>query len=120
MKRTDVQGRRLCTAHRTDGKPCRAPAVKGATVCINHGAAKGTPGRDAADRLILADLVGPALMKLRDLLNDDTVGASVQLRAAIAILDRSGNYGSGGDRLTVAEAEAVIETEVARLGGLDG
>ncbi len=117
--RRDAQGRRLCTAHRTDGEPCRAPAVKGATVCINHGAAKGTPGRDAADKLILGDLVGPALLKLRDLLNDDTAGASVQLRAAIAILDRSGHYSSGENRLTITEAEAVIDAEVARLGALD-
>lgn len=31
------QGRDQCTAHRRDGEPCQAPAVKGTLVCRRHG-----------------------------------------------------------------------------------
>jgi len=28
---------KTCTAHRTSGEPCRAPAMRGAAVCVAHG-----------------------------------------------------------------------------------
>ena len=86
--RIDSQGRRLCTGHTTAGKKCRAPAVRGAMVCVNHGGAKGTPGREAADRLILADLLGPALMLLRDVLADEEAPTAVRVTAAKVVLDK--------------------------------
>jgi hypothetical protein len=64
--------------------------VKGATVCINHGAAKGTPGREAADRLVLTELVGPAMMTLKDLLEDPDTPPAVRATVARDILDRNG------------------------------
>ena len=88
--RRDTQGRRLCTARRADGEPCNAPAVRGATVCTHHGAAKGTNGRAAADRLVLSELVGPAMLTLQDLIEDVDTPPAVRLGAARDILDRTG------------------------------
>jgi hypothetical protein len=89
--RRDDQGRRLCSAHaKTTGKLCRAPAVTGANVCIRHGAAQGTPGREVADRRNLTELVGPALIRLHDLVTDPQTPPPVLLAAIRETLDRTG------------------------------
>lgn len=110
MSRTDSQGRRLCTAHTTRGTACRAPAITGATVCRSHGGS-APQVKKKAHEVVLNDLIGPAILKLSDLMNDPDVPAAVQLRAAAEILDRSGyeeGYvvtGADIDRL-IAELEA--------------
>jgi hypothetical protein len=89
--RTDSQGRRLCSSTaKSTGKPCRAPAVAGATVCRLHGAAKGTPARDKADHLVLSQLVGPALARLKQLVESADTHDAVVLGAIREILSRSG------------------------------
>lgn len=89
----DDQNRRLCEAHRKDGQPCRAAAVHGAKVCRMHGAAAGSPGREAADRIMLGELIGPALATLKDLLDDSTTPPAVRLHTAREVLTRTG-YGA--------------------------
>jgi hypothetical protein len=89
--RTDEYNRRLCIATaKSTGQLCRSPAVTGATVCIKHGAAKGTPARAKAERRNLTELVGPALMKLHDLVLDDGTPPAVLLAAIRETLDRTG------------------------------
>ncbi len=89
--RSDDQGRRLCTANaKSTGQLCRAPAVKGATVCNVHGAAKGTPARAKADNLILTELIGPALWRLKGLIDDKTTSGPVLISAIREVLDRTG------------------------------
>jgi len=90
--RKDDQGRRLCSAHTTAGKECRAPAVTGATVCRSHGAAKGTPGREAADRVTLNSLVAPALLRLVDVIEDPETPPAAAVAAIRLVLDKT-NYG---------------------------
>lgn len=89
MTRKDSQGRRLCTAHTKAGKPCRSPALTGATVCRMHGGA-APQVREKAARVVLEELVGPALATLRDLIESDATPAAVKLAAARDILDRTG------------------------------
>ena len=72
--------------------------------------------KDKAHGVVLADVINPALLVLRDTLNDDRAPAAVKVRAALGILDRSGHTRPA--RLTVAEAEAVIDAEIARLDDL--
>ncbi len=91
MSRTDDQGRRLCAATAiSTGEPCRAPAVTAATVCRVHGAAKGTPAREKADSTILQELIGPALWRLKGLIDSKETTGPVLMTAIREILDRTG------------------------------
>jgi hypothetical protein len=110
--RHDDQGRRLCTATaKSTGKACRAPAVQGATVCHRHGAAKGTPARAAADRVLLSELVGPALLRLRDMIESPDTSDAVALGAIREVLTRT-KY---GEPISGAVFEEALEAEIARL-----
>jgi hypothetical protein len=66
---------------------CRKPAIPGALVCEIHGGKAPQVKRKARERLLEA--ADPASAKLRELLDSDD--EAVALRAATAILDRSGN-----------------------------
>ena len=48
------KGRERCAAHRRDGHPCQAPAVKGALVCRHHGGS-APQVRIAAQHLVLLE-----------------------------------------------------------------
>lgn len=77
----------VCTAHRQDGEPCRAAAIRGARVCKVHGGMAGHV-REAA-RLRLERLVEPSIGTLREImLRGDS--HTVRLKAAESILDRAG------------------------------
>ncbi len=87
--RSDAAGRRLCTATTRQGNPCKAPAVTGAMVCRMHGGSSPQV-KEKAHRLVLEELVGPALVRLKQLVEDDSTPAAVQLGAVRDILDRTG------------------------------
>lgn len=90
----------VCTAHKTDGTPCKAPVVRGARVCIKHGAAAGHVRAAAYARL--ERLVDPAISTLREaMLRGDS--HSVRLKAAESILDRAG---------IVAEQKLEVDNQV--------
>ena len=89
MSRHDNQGRRLCTAHTKAGKPCRSPAVDGAVVCRMHGASAPQVAARSA-RVMLEELIEPALLALRDIVEDAKQPASARVAAARDILDRTG------------------------------
>lgn len=86
--RVDDQGRRLCSAQRSNGNgPCRAPAVGGQRVCRTHGGSSPQAKRKASLRL--AELVDPAIATLaREMVQAD--GSADRQRAANSILDRAG------------------------------
>jgi hypothetical protein len=86
-----AQGRRqVCTAHRSDGSPCRRWAMNGQFVCATHGGKAPQCERSARKRLF--DLVHPALSVFEEIvaapaspINPPHVRAS----AAATILDRT-------------------------------
>jgi hypothetical protein len=77
----------VCTAHRQDGQPCRAAAIRGARVCKVHGGMAGHV-REAA-RLRLERLVEPSIGTLREIMLRGE-SHTVRLKAAESILDRAG------------------------------
>lgn len=84
-----VNDSRRChaTAHRT-GERCKAPAIKGGSVCRVHGGAAAHVKKAAKDRLL--ELVEPALSALHKVLADKDTDDTVKVRAALGILDRTG------------------------------
>lgn len=46
-----------CIAHRTNGDPCKRPAIDGGTVCWNHGGAAPRVQNKARERVAEADIV---------------------------------------------------------------
>jgi hypothetical protein len=78
-------------------------------VCHVHGAAKGTPAREAADQAMLRDLIGPALLVSRDSALSPDTPHSVRLGAVKEILDRSG-YDED-----IPITIGMLEVEIARL-----
>lgn len=89
MVRHDDQGRRLCTATTRKGEQCRAAANHGATVCRMHGASAPQVKAKSA-RVMLEELIEPALLALKDIVQDVKQPASARVAAARDILDRTG------------------------------
>jgi len=77
---------RRCTAHRTNGEPCRSFATHGGTVCRVHGGSAPQVKAAAAERL--RELVDPAITALHGLLTAESEAA--RLGAARDVLDRNG------------------------------
>ena len=78
-----------CTAHRSSGGPCRAPAIKGGNVCVTHGGR--APQVVAAAKLKLLAMVDPALAALlRETKRKTNAPNGVAVAAARDILDRAG------------------------------
>lgn len=88
MERRDGQNRRLCSAHRTNGEECRAPAMRGQRVCRKHGG--GTPQARRAARLRLADLIDVSVTTLARVITNPNAKDADRIRAAEAVLDRTG------------------------------
>ncbi len=76
-----------CTAKRTNGEPCKAPAIRGSNVCRCHGGSAPQVKRRAAERL--AALVDPAIGVLGASLRQRRDGR-LALNAAHEVLDRAG------------------------------
>ncbi len=89
MTRKDSQGRRLCTASTNKDQPCRGPALIGATVCRKHGGQLPEVKAKSA-RIMLEELIHPALLALKDIVQDAKQPASARVAAARDILDRTG------------------------------
>jgi len=109
--RYDNQNRRLCTAHRTDGQPCRGAAINGGTVCAAHGG-RAPQVKEAAARRVLDSLVHPALVELRDLIENDATPPGVKLQAIRVVLDRTGFVPSKPIEIITEDA---LDREIARL-----
>lgn len=77
-----------CTAHRSNGDPCRQAPCRGGTVCWHHGGAAPQVQRKAKERLMEGVL--PLLAKLYQLATDEKVPPAVRLAAIKDWLDRAG------------------------------
>jgi len=77
----------ICTAHRTNGEPCRAKAIRGGKVCVVHGGRAPQVLRRAEERI--QAMVAPALDRVRSTIADDD-NPALALAAARDILDRAG------------------------------
>ena len=113
-------------ADRAAGNPnpwpfCRMRAGRGTDhvgigACRNHGGA--TPSARTAARLRLDELVGPAIATLARIIADPEVPASIRLRAAQDVLDRSG-YPRRLDIDVDAAREQLVDRIVALQAGDD-
>jgi hypothetical protein len=86
-----AQGRRqVCTAHRSDGTPCRRWAMNGLFICATHGGKAPQCERSARKRLF--DLVHPALSVFEEIVSAPSSAINpphVRASAAATILDRT-------------------------------
>ena len=76
-----------CSAHRTNGDPCRAFAIHGGRVCVVHGGRAPQVKLSAEQRI--RDLVDPSLDRIQKAIADDD-NPQLALAAARDILDRAG------------------------------
>ena len=113
--RYDNQNRRLCTANRHDGQPCRAPAIKGHRVCNRHGGQ--LPSVKAAAQRRLLEAADPAAASLVRIALDKGLDSRVRLAAINSVLDRAGVTPPKQFEISVEHAIAVIDREIARLEG---
>lgn len=78
---------RPCKAKRSNGEPCRKPAILGGTVCATHGGSAPQVRRKAALRL--QELIDPAIGVLaREMVTAEK--SADRQRAANSVLDRAG------------------------------
>ena len=103
--------KRTCTARRTDGQPCKASAIKGATVCRVHGGS--APQVRAAAQRRLLEAADPAAAELVHLALD-AESPNVRLAAVRDLLDRAAVGGPEASADVGITAE-VVEAEIARL-----
>ncbi len=78
-----------CTAHNRQGNPCGNHAIPYHTVCRYHGGAAPQVKRIAARRE-LEQLLGPALTRLKGIIDNQKTPPAVLLAAIKDILDRTG------------------------------
>lgn len=105
-----LDGKRACSAHRTNGDPCRGLAISGGTVCYVHGGAAPQTRLAAEDRI--RALVDPALYRIEKTIGDDH-NPQLALAAARDILDRAGYKATEkiqSDGRTVIEIEYVARS----------
>jgi hypothetical protein len=101
--RRDSQGRRLCSANRTDGHPCNGPARHGATVCNSHGGMAPQVVRKAQERIFEA--IDPVLTSLIAMALDGGLVPRERIAASRLVLDVAGLLGGRG----VSEREGTEE-----------
>lgn len=103
-----------CTApaRTNEGKPCKYPAVPGATVCRFHGGASRHVKAKAAARL--AALVDPAIGTLaREMVKAER--SSDRQRAANSILDRAGIARQNASEVDTARMLLIERLRTVRL-----
>lgn len=114
---------RTCTAKRSDGsgRPCRAYAIAGGTVCRIHGGSaphvKANALRNVAEarQMVLEKHAGPAIQELRRILDSaDTVDAD-KLRAIGQILAASGITGQTNVKLELETPTEPPSEQLTRL-----
>lgn len=102
----------ICSAHKTNGQPCKAKAIKGGTVCRVHGGSAPQVRAKAKQRLLEA--LDPAAAEL---VRIAVKGKNERDRiAAIRELFARAGFGEA-DRLDVdlMTAESRVDMEIQRL-----
>jgi hypothetical protein len=120
-----------CAAHSSrTGDPCRKWPISGSNVCSTHGGSAPQVKRRAEERL--RELQFPAVSSIADAIVADThqldrrggiikLGPdhAVRLRAALAVLDRTGLGPSSSANVTVTASQHLADL-IAELDGNDG
>ncbi|MCU1592421.1 MAG: hypothetical protein JWP11_3677 [Frankiales bacterium] len=104
-----------CKGHRSDssGKACQQYRVRGAAVCVRHGASAPQVRQAARLRLLeAADLMAGQMVKLA---TDTTVPPAVRQRAMADVLDRAGLSARQYVEVSSGEASAQVEQAVDEL-----
>ena len=103
-----------CKAHKKTGVQCGNDAIKGGTVCHKHGGS--APQVKKAAALRLAELVDPAIGVIARYLKNPTSGVKdeTKLRAALAVLDRTG-YHAGQEIHLKGELDVRDESPIDAL-----
>jgi hypothetical protein len=83
-------------------------------VCRMHGGA-APQVKEKAHRIVLEELVGPALVRLKRLVEDDTTPPAVQLGAIRDILDRTGYKASARAEWDAIPPIGVLEGWIDQL-----
>lgn len=97
---------RRCSAHRTNGQPCKGWAMLGQNVCSKHGGS-APQSVDAAKRRLLA-AADPLMADLIALARNEKLDPSVRLRAIADALDRAGLSAKQSVELTLAPWQEAI------------
>lgn len=104
-----------CKAKAKSGRRCRNRPIPGGTVCRTHGGSAPQVKRSA--RLRLLELVDPAIATLAREMTMST-DPRVRLRAAEAILDRSGH--PRGISITTEDARTLLIERLIELKQQEG
>ncbi|MBS4103711.1 hypothetical protein [Tsukamurella paurometabola] len=106
---------RQCTAHRTNGDPCRRAAINGGTVCATHGGRSPQVKAKARVRLeMAADRMAKELLKIA--VSDDAPD-TVKLNAIKDALDRAGLSAKTAVEVEVGPSKAFEDVLGAVLSG---
>lgn len=100
-----------CSAHKTDGTPCRQRPIPGGSVCYWHGGAAPQVRKKAQERLTRGIL--PLLGHLYRLATDEEIPPNVRLAAIRDWLDRAGLNAKQEIELTVAPWQEMLEGVVS-------
>ena len=104
-----------CTATaKSTGNRCGNPPLPGGQVCKSHGG-KAPQVLAASARNILESLVGPALTKMREILEDVSTPPAVRLAAVRDVLDRTGFKPVEQMAITFEQAESRLDQEFEEL-----
>lgn len=77
----------VCSAHRTNGEPCKAPPLKGQRVCRVHGGSTRASKAAAQERINAS--ADSAARHLIEWMNDKKVPYNIRIAAAKDLLDRA-------------------------------
>ncbi len=104
-----------CTATaKSSGNRCGNPPLQGGKVCKFHGG-KAPQVLEASARNVLVGLVGPALVKMREILDNKSTPPAVRLAAVRDILDRTGYKPAEQIEITFEQAETRLDKEFEKL-----
>ena len=101
-----------CTAHRQDGNPCTAYAIKGGSVCRVHGGS--APQVRAAALRRLLEAVDPAAGELIRI-GLHAKQEAVRVQAIKELFARAGFGEPDKVEISLAAAESRVDAEIARL-----
>lgn len=107
---------RRCRTIKKNGEQCKAAPIKGGFTCRQHGGSLPNVKRAAAARLL--ELVDPSLAALHKVLTNPDTDDPVKVRAAVAILDRTG-FGPGSTVHVSATKWDAMTDDLAQNGFIE-